>query len=219
MGTFNGRTVGSVNIVKCPKGMKGEGRATCKQNLKWDKKIDKCVGFRFSNEEETENYVRPNLETNHDGEWKHVSSDNWNWKETQVACRDLLDLEFGGSIRLLWHTGSSQTKSIAVNIRCNGNEKTLGECIYKGTEDSQRSMMVLICFKSNISDGGSFKNITISSELPSTENPIPQKKNDLLWVKFLDTWSPVGKKCNNNGHEWNKKESKVACRSMFPDES
>jgi hypothetical protein len=47
------------------------------------------TGFRFKDKTVTEKY----LETNHDGEWKHVSSDNWNWKETQVACRDLLDLE------------------------------------------------------------------------------------------------------------------------------
>jgi hypothetical protein len=51
------------------------------------------TGFRLSNENETENYVRANLETNHDGKWKQVSSDNWNWKKTQVTCRDLLDLE------------------------------------------------------------------------------------------------------------------------------
>ncbi|XP_060574768.1 uncharacterized protein LOC132732376 [Ruditapes philippinarum] len=93
MGTFNGRTVGSVNIVKCPKGMKGGGSAECQQNLKWDKKINKCVGFRFRNENETKKFVRADLETNHDGEWKQVSSDNWNWNKTQVACRDLLDLE------------------------------------------------------------------------------------------------------------------------------
>jgi hypothetical protein len=71
----------------------------------------------------------------------------------------------------------------------------------------------------NLFAGGSLKNITLSSKKPSTETPILPKTKDFLWVKFWDTWSPVGEKCNNNGHEWNEKESKVACRSMFPDES
>jgi hypothetical protein len=48
MGTFNGRNVGAVNIVKCPKGMSGGGNATCQSNLQWDKEIDTCVGEYLS---------------------------------------------------------------------------------------------------------------------------------------------------------------------------
>jgi hypothetical protein len=71
----------------------------------------------------------------------------------------------------------------------------------------------------NLFAAGSFKYITRSSVLPSTENLIPPQKKEFLWVKFWGTWSPVGKKCNSNGLAWNEKESKVACRSMFPDKS
>ena len=71
------------------------------------------------------------VEVNHNGEWGTVCDDGWDLNDAQVVCSELdLDKAVNASHSAYYGQGSGHIW--LDDLRCVGNEQTIGDCIHLG---------------------------------------------------------------------------------------
>ncbi|KAL4240010.1 scavenger receptor [Mactra antiquata] len=189
-------------------GISSNGTITCTSGT-WSSTDFECFGIRL-----TQNNVSVSipemtvgyLEVFTDGEWTNVCRDDWTWKATVVACRQL-GYNFGGSYHSDWYDIDNPNPTAGDNtykfkdIVCTGDETSLEKCTHdRNSCNDHNKDIVLSCFNINVA-AGQYVNISGGDNIFSGQ----------VWVNIGTINQPLCKQ------GWKSETTEVACKTINPE--